>query len=78
MEQAPVGAKLPHQSFTVQATTLQGAVMFLLHYYFPDIDTNVFIAWFMVASCIVRFFSKDKIVWYGGQSEPSNNSAEHS
>lgn len=57
--------KLPHESTTIQVSTLQGAFMFLLHYYFPAIDPNVFIAWFMVSSCLLRFVSKDAIVWYG-------------
>lgn len=62
------GGKLPHQSLTIQVSTVQSAVMFLLAHYFPNINPEVFISWGLISSYALRLVTKDKIVWYGKQN----------
>lgn len=69
MAQDQGGEIYPHQSFTYQANTIQGSILFLLHFYFPQIDPNIFIAWGMVSSCVFGHLANEKIVWYGRKHE---------
>lgn len=64
-------SKLPHQSIPVQISTAQSAVMFLLHNYFPGIDTNIFLAWGCIFTFILSIVPADKISWYRRKSEKS-------
>lgn len=57
--------KLPHQSKTLQISTVQSAIMLLVSYYFPQIDSSVFIAWGLVVTFILRMITKDEVTWYG-------------
>lgn len=65
-------SKLPHQSKTVQISTIQSAIMLLVNYYFPGIDPSIFIAWGLIITFILRLITKDEVVWYGKNKDISN------
>lgn len=63
------GGKLPHQSFTIQATLAQSALITIILPFLPlkFQDPQYILAWMTISTIILRFVSKNKIIWYGSK-----------